>query len=100
MKVLVSAFNQEKALVGAFSGHYVTSRRFFDSSITQARPRCVRRSGCAVCRWRISLPSRSPHSTEKLNWWPACTNQSEHCGHVTRSPPIPAHLARARHLAG
>ena len=30
----------------------------------------MRRSGCAVWRWRISLPSLSPQRTEKLNMVP------------------------------
>ena len=32
MKVTVGAFNKEKALIGAFSGHCETSRRFVDNS--------------------------------------------------------------------
>ena len=35
MKVLVVAFNKEKALVGAISGHCKTSRRFVGSSTLQ-----------------------------------------------------------------
>ena len=34
---MVCSFNQEKALVGAFSGHYRTSRRSVDSSIIYTR---------------------------------------------------------------
>ena len=32
VKALVGGFNKDKALLGAFSGHYETSRRFVDSS--------------------------------------------------------------------
>ena len=35
MKALVAAFNKEKALIGSFSGHCVTSRTFVDSSSAQ-----------------------------------------------------------------
>ena len=40
VKVLVGAFNKEKALVGAFSGHCETSRKFVDSSISFTSSSC------------------------------------------------------------
>ena len=45
---LVGAFNKGEALVGAFSGHYETSRKFIDTSSAAAGARDDRLIFCDV----------------------------------------------------
>ena len=74
MKAVVCALNKEKALVGAFSGHCVTSRRFVD---------------CSVFRWFLASEEEEEEETSRVELTPSEPRGEVSCdwsthGHVAR----------------